>query len=318
MEDFYSILEVKPNATDDEIKKSYRKLALKYHPDKNPGDNVAEETFKKVAAAYDILGDPIKRKEYDAKFIRSSSRGTSFEEWVNDFRSNSGFRHSKSKKSYQGYNGGSKLDTSYLDVYHTEHISLIQAIEGTQVEVKYSRVTIDPLFERIEEDKTIKIKVDLQKAYAKLIKTLDGYVISIKLDKFGSEDFYTRANVWGDPEKVLVAGDLTVVIKISVPEKIIIEDNNIVQIVEVPLSKVLFKGEKIKVTNLFDKTYEAEINAKANKINDLKFNLKGQGIISDKNLIGDYIIKFDIKMPDLSKLDKKSLEELKNLILSIE
>jgi molecular chaperone DnaJ len=65
--DYYRLLGVKPNATNDEIKKSYRRLALKYHPDKNPDDALAEATFKEVAEAYDILSDPKKRENYHYK-----------------------------------------------------------------------------------------------------------------------------------------------------------------------------------------------------------------------------------------------------------
>lgn len=64
-EDYYEILGVERTATADEIKKAFRQMALKYHPDRNPGDKDAEEKFKKVAEAYDVLRDPEKRQRYD-------------------------------------------------------------------------------------------------------------------------------------------------------------------------------------------------------------------------------------------------------------
>ncbi|HET7589361.1 MAG TPA: J domain-containing protein [Solirubrobacterales bacterium] len=65
-DELYKTLGVSKKASEDEIKKAYRKLARKYHPDRNPGDSEAEERFKEISAAYDVLGDAEKRKEYDA------------------------------------------------------------------------------------------------------------------------------------------------------------------------------------------------------------------------------------------------------------
>lgn len=66
MKDFYEILGVEPGASEDEIKRAYRQLAVKYHPDKNPGDAAAEEKFKEAAEAYAVLSNQEKRREYDA------------------------------------------------------------------------------------------------------------------------------------------------------------------------------------------------------------------------------------------------------------
>ena len=63
--DYYEVLGVSKNATPDEIKKAYRKMAIKYHPDKNPGDKAAEEKFKEAAEAYDVLSNEEKRQKYD-------------------------------------------------------------------------------------------------------------------------------------------------------------------------------------------------------------------------------------------------------------
>jgi len=76
--DYYQILGVSKTATDAELKKAYRKLAVKYHPDKNPGDKSAEEKFKDISEAYDVLSDPKKRAQYDqfgSDYFRAGGAG---------------------------------------------------------------------------------------------------------------------------------------------------------------------------------------------------------------------------------------------------
>ena len=72
--DYYKILGVERNANEEDIKRAYRQLALKYHPDKNPGDKQAESRFKEINEAYDVLGDPAKRSKYD-------QLGSSYRAW---------------------------------------------------------------------------------------------------------------------------------------------------------------------------------------------------------------------------------------------
>lgn len=75
-DELYEVLGVSKDASSDDIKKAYRKLAKKYHPDLNPGDKAAEETFKKLQAANNLLSDPEKRKQYDAGEIDAEGNET--------------------------------------------------------------------------------------------------------------------------------------------------------------------------------------------------------------------------------------------------
>jgi molecular chaperone DnaJ len=76
--DYYEILSISKNASGEEIKKSYRRLALKYHPDRNPGDKETEEHFKEAAEAYEVLRDPEKREIYD-HYGHAGLQGTGFQ-----------------------------------------------------------------------------------------------------------------------------------------------------------------------------------------------------------------------------------------------
>src|SRR6267143_2211360 len=91
--DYYEVLGISRESSDDEIKKSYRKLANKFHPDKNPGDKGAEEKFKEIGEAYEALSDPQKRAAYDqyghAAFdprTRTRSSGGGFHDPFDIFR----------------------------------------------------------------------------------------------------------------------------------------------------------------------------------------------------------------------------------------
>src|SRR5689334_25131404 len=83
MSDFYSVLGVQRAASEDEIKKAYRKLAMQYHPDRNNGSREAEEKFKEITEAYDVLRDPNKRAAYD-RYGEAGLRGGGAGEYHHD------------------------------------------------------------------------------------------------------------------------------------------------------------------------------------------------------------------------------------------
>ena len=90
MKDPYEALGVAHDATPDDLRKAYRNLAKKLHPDLNPGNNEAEERFKEVAGAYDLLSDPDKRQRFDRGEIDASGTERPSQRYYKDFASEAG------------------------------------------------------------------------------------------------------------------------------------------------------------------------------------------------------------------------------------
>ncbi len=138
--DPYKALGVEKKASEEEIKKAYRKLAREYHPDKNPGDAAAEERFKEIQEAYSILSDPKKRREYDAGggiFGGGGFDPGSFRQGAGGFGGGIGdilsdlFGRGGAPGGPGGPERGRDLETEV-------HISFEQAMEGAQVPVSVS------------------------------------------------------------------------------------------------------------------------------------------------------------------------------------
>lgn len=129
---YYDILGVKKDATEEEIKKAYRKLALKYHPDKNKGDKEAEEKFKEISRAYDILSDKKKRSEYDS-FGSTRNNSTNFNEDIFNFSHN--FRGGRPEDIFfnfiteEFFGGGRDIEMGLT-------ISLQQALLGDKITIR--------------------------------------------------------------------------------------------------------------------------------------------------------------------------------------
>lgn len=120
--DYYQTLGVKKDATQNEIKKAYRKLARKYHPDLNPGDKAAEEKFKETSEAYAVLSDPQKRSEYDRA-------GTTFDQ----FAGFEGFRDFDFREAFDfgGIFGNIFGDRLRAERYYTKGADILAGIELT-------------------------------------------------------------------------------------------------------------------------------------------------------------------------------------------
>lgn len=142
MKDYYKILEINKDATDEEIKKTYRKLAKKWHPDKNLNNPRAEEKFKEIQEAYDILSDKKKRENYDNPYNFSNENVFSEFDFFRNFKTSSkkqqsdydffqnieNFFKEKNNKTLKGSNLKLKVKITFEEF-----------IKGTFKEIKYKR-----------------------------------------------------------------------------------------------------------------------------------------------------------------------------------
>lgn len=149
-DDLYDLLGVSKDASSDDIRNAYRALAKKHHPDLNPGDKTAEETFKKIQAANDILSDPEKRRQYDAGEIDAEGNETQrnfYREYASSggehpYRSSAGFEDigdifSDLFRGRGGTGDGENVNIRMRggDVRYTMEVSFLEAVNGTKKRV---------------------------------------------------------------------------------------------------------------------------------------------------------------------------------------
>ncbi|MBM3468687.1 MAG: molecular chaperone DnaJ [Alphaproteobacteria bacterium] len=140
-QDYYELLEVSRSATAEELKKAYRKLAMKYHPDRNPNDKAAEAKFKEISEAYDVLRDDQKRAAYD-RFGHQAFEGGHPGSGAHPGASGFGFDFSDLfDEMFSGMNGGFRSPEVNLrgsDIRYNADITLEEAFNGTTPRVKYT------------------------------------------------------------------------------------------------------------------------------------------------------------------------------------
>ncbi len=147
--DYYEILGVGRSSSADEIKSAYRKLAMKYHPDRNPGNKEAEESFKECAEAYEVLSDPQKRQRYD-QFGHQGVNQTGFSGFdnINDIFSHFG-------DIFGGFGGGSIFDELFGGGSSQRGRRRSQGIPGSDLKISL-KLTYEEIADGVE--KTVKIK----------------------------------------------------------------------------------------------------------------------------------------------------------------
>jgi molecular chaperone DnaJ len=133
MRDYYEVLGVSKTASPEEIKKAYRQQAIKYHPDKNPGNAEAENKFKEVATAYEVLGDPEKRQQYDQYGHAGPRR-------PNDFHPSDFFNDIFSDLFGRQRNGNfSNVSSHAKNIQVQVDVDLTEIVKGCTKKVKYQR-----------------------------------------------------------------------------------------------------------------------------------------------------------------------------------
>jgi len=168
--DFYQVLGVGESATQDEIKKAYRTIAKKYHPDKNPGNKAAEEKFKEASEAYDTLSDPEKRTKYDR--LRklgagaegfgfggeSAGGGMSYEEFMRQYGT------AAQRERYGGGGGGRSRDFSFDDIFGNLFGGRRAQTRTEEVGTQEPQPTADPFFKRKGNDAYVDVTVNIAQA----------------------------------------------------------------------------------------------------------------------------------------------------------
>ena len=143
--DYYEILGVEKSASTEEIKKSYRRLAMQHHPDRNPGDREAEERFKEAAEAYEVLSDPEKRDIYD-RYGHSGLNGAGYRGFTDfeDIFASFGDIFGDFFSGRAGRSRSRSAARAGADLRHDLRVSFLDAALGTRVEIDVERSVVCP------------------------------------------------------------------------------------------------------------------------------------------------------------------------------
>ncbi len=305
--DYYEILGVDKNATKEEIKKAYRKLALKYHPDRNPGDKNAEEKFKDITEAYEVLSDEEKRKKYDQlgnnwkyyqnanfnedwfkNFAGGGQRTYSFHGNLNDVFGDIGgfsdffkmffgdFGTRTAGHDFNGFTNASFTATKGQDYESELQLTLSEAINGT---TKILNVNGNKI--------RLKINPGVQDGQKLRIKNQGGEGIN------GGErgDLYLKIKIADDPYFKRVENDLYYTMDID------------------PFSLAL--GTTKKLRTLDGKKIAVKIPAGSESSKILRIKGMGMPLGNNSNARGDLLIKLNVVPPkNISREDEELIKKL--------
>lgn len=299
-EDYYKVLGVDKKASGDEIKKAYRKLALKYHPDKNPGDKPAEETFKKISEAYAVLGDEKKRKQYDSfgsqeAFNRNFSqedifRGFDLNEILRDLGGFGGARGRGQRRAYEN-------DDLFSQLFRNQQYSQQVPRKGQNLEYNLS-ITIEDAYSGAE--KRISFKKDDSGLNEMTIKIPKGIDTGKKLRLAGRG----LPGLNGGP-----SGDMFINITVA-PNPVFTRDGNDIYVHKTITFPQAVLGTSIDVQTLSGETKRIKIPAGTQ--NNTRIRMKGFGIPHFKKTgTGDQYVRVTVDIP--KNITKKQIELVKKL-----
>lgn len=309
--DYYKTLGVAKGATGDEIKKAYRKLALKYHPDKNNGNKDYEAKFKEISEAYAVLSDPEKRRQYDtygsAGFHQRYSREDIFRGFdLNEILRQFGFGNSGfSANSFRA--GGAGGNQNFNSFFHQHGAgsaaaggcggSCSQPVKGQDLTYQLT-VSLEDVFNGADRQLTLSKNGKTENVSVKIPKGIEqGKKLRLK-GKGGA------APMGG------IAGDLYLKVQMQPHEFYERSGDDLILKKRIPFSDACL-GAKIEVESLDGKKFAVNVPSGTN--GDSRLRIKGQGLptgpIGDR---GDLYVKIGVEVPkNLTDEQKELIESLK-------
>jgi curved DNA-binding protein len=287
--DYYSILGVAKEATDDEIRKAYRKLALRYHPDKTKGDKAANEKFVEINEAHQVLSDPEKRKKYD-------QFGADWKRYEESGSQQGGFDWSK----YAAGAGGTQKQRMSAEDFESmfgsgEDVDLFELLFGGRGGRR--RATRTAVFKG--EDLNAETTLSLEEAYhgsTRLIR-LDGQTISVTIPPGIADEQVLRVagkgtdGINGGPN-----GDLYLIVQIAPHPEFHRKGNDLYRDVPVELYTAILGGKVLVKTPKGAVKVDVPKETPNRKV--LRLRGLGMPVFGKKDAFGDCFVTIDIKLPD--------------------
>jgi curved DNA-binding protein len=292
--DYYKILGVDRNADDKDIKRAYRLLALKYHPDKNPGDKQAEERFKEINEAYEVLGDPEKRRKYN-------QLGESYRAWERMGGRPGGFDWSQWT---QGAPGGMHVEFGDLgDLFGSGFSDFFNSVFGGvpgQQRGGFGRA------QTRGRDIEQPVSISLTEAFHGTLRVLqhDGRRLEIKIPPGAKTGTKVRISGKGQPGSA-GPGDLFLNVKVENDPRFERKEDNLYSEIEVDLYTAVLGGEEIIPTL----SGPVILTIPPGSQNGQTFRLKNRGMpkIRNPKSFGDLYAKIKVMIPDNLSHEEKEL-----------